>query len=73
MHKNLRHYLSAFVAMSTLLPGMALVTSESALACGSQECSYGQGCYSQGACRDEQRCSMDGTTPTWVSGCNGGC
>jgi hypothetical protein len=64
----IRRSVSALLATFALMPGAVILTAEPRLQadCSATACESGTGCYSQGKCLDGQRCSMNGTTPTWV-------
>jgi len=66
MAEAIRKTFSALMALSTILPGIALLSEQQGIACGGTECSYGSGCYSQNACRGGQRCKMNGNDPFWA-------
>ncbi len=67
--KSVKSLLWIGLAVFALMPGVAYMADTTLLACGATECSYGTGCYSQGACRGGQQCTMNGSTVEWVSGC----
>lgn len=66
--KVLRRSVAALIATFAMTPGLAILTSERPLEaeCAPTSCESGGGCYSQGKCLDGQRCTMSGSTPTWV-------
>lgn len=56
---------------------LTMAYPDAALACGSGECAYGEGCYSSGACLEVgpgQRCVCDSGGCYWVDddACAGG-